>query len=230
MHDNVSQDSLVRRVITVNNFPAPWNLKGRGYILLYHFPKEFVLEKGYVPKELKKHFVGGIGSIMLVDYQESTAGPYQELLFIPGKFKWQGRKLASITKIYVSTETSVQNGQINWGIPKELGNFHFETLSKDMERIQVTVGGEIALTISLHWGKIAFPVHTALLPFPLLQFMDEQYYYTKFHGSGKGRFATIEEVFSKETLFPDVSEIKPLAAFRVDDFRLIFPVAEIKLR
>lgn len=58
--------------------------------------------------------------------QTSGVGPYRELLFIPGAFHINGRYTFSIPKIYVSTETSVNSGIKNWGIPKEVADFTVE--------------------------------------------------------------------------------------------------------
>ena len=66
--------------------PAPWTLTGVSYVLLAWFPREFVLKKGFVPESMKDSFLGGPGWVMYVDYSSSNAGPYQELLFIPGRF------------------------------------------------------------------------------------------------------------------------------------------------
>jgi len=74
-------------------YPAPWNLTGKGYILLYKFPGNFVEGKSNLPSFLKGCFAGGFGTLMLVDYSTSNAGPYGELLLIPGKFRHKGKKL-----------------------------------------------------------------------------------------------------------------------------------------
>ena len=109
----------------IKKYPAPWDLKGKGYIFLYKFNKKFVEQSGKVPEFLKDSFTGGFGSVMLVNYKQSNAGPYGELLFIPGKFKFNNKKLDNISKIYVSTMESVVNGRLNWGIPKEKADFSF---------------------------------------------------------------------------------------------------------
>ena len=118
----------------VKAYPAPWNLRGKGYIFLYKFKKDFVGQNGNVPSFLDGAFAGGFGSVMLVDYEESDAGPYGELLFIPGKFRFGGQKLDTISKIYVSTMESVVNGRANWGIPKEKADFSFEKTDGGAEK------------------------------------------------------------------------------------------------
>jgi hypothetical protein len=100
-------------MMEVPQHPAPWHLTGKGYILLYKLQRSFIENHGMVPPFLQGKFSGGFGCIMLVDYATSDAGPYEELLFIPGKFHHEGKKLNTISKIYVSTIDSVVNGRRN---------------------------------------------------------------------------------------------------------------------
>ncbi len=67
-------------------------MSGKGYIFLYPLTKEFVMTQGMVPDFLKGRYTGGFGSMMLVNYADSNVGPYSELLFIPGKFDYKGKK------------------------------------------------------------------------------------------------------------------------------------------
>lgn len=101
--------------------PPPWRLTGNGIILLYRFPRDFA--EPWLQPELRSTFLGGIGAVMCVDYLSSDCGPYRELLFIPGAFRVGGRIRYSISKIYVSTATSVVSGIANWGIPKQQAEF-----------------------------------------------------------------------------------------------------------
>ena len=129
-----------------DHIPAPWTLTGDGLMLFYRFPREFVLENGFVPPELCQSFVGGFGSVMLVDYQTSNVGPYRELLFIPGQFQFGSKRYYAITKIYVSTQISVENGRINWAIPKEIADFH---ISADRQTFAVTHEGKSILDLNI---------------------------------------------------------------------------------
>ncbi len=212
-----------------NNYPAPWTLSGKGYIVLYKFSKTFVEEKTYLPKFLKGHFAGGIGALMLVDYNTSEAGPYGELLLIPGKFKHKGKRLNTISNIYVSTMASVENGKKNWGIPKELADFSFQRIDTHTEKVSILSGENSIAEFTLEAGNLSFPVNTKLLPFPLVQNHEGNYYYTTFQGSGSGKFAKLKEVQINPKLFPDISGFKPLIAIKVDPFKITFPVATIAL-
>ncbi len=216
------------RTPTVPTFPAPWNLQGKGYILLYKFNHTFIEKHGNVPDFLKGHYAGGLGSVMLVDYLQSDAGPYGELLFIPGKFDFKGRKRDTISKIYVSSQESVVNGRANWGIPKEQAEFNFEKLNSREELIRVNCVGNAVAEFVIGSGGLPFPVSTKLLPFPLVQLHEGKYFYTSFSGNGIARLAKVEDVKINSDLFPDISLCKPIAAIRVEPFTITFPEALIE--
>ena len=67
----------------IKEYPAPWTLHGKGYIFLYRFKKDFVERSGNIPEYLKDSFIGGFGSVMLVDYESSEAGPYGNFFSSP---------------------------------------------------------------------------------------------------------------------------------------------------
>ncbi len=207
----------------IKKYPAPWKLRGRGYIILYRFKKDFVNERGNIPEFLKGKFAGGFGSIMLVDYEESNAGPYSELLFIPGKFHHKNKRLHTISKIYVSTMESVENGIENWAIPKEPANFSFDKSGTGLESVDIKSGRKNIMKISLRSRGLPFPVNTKLMPFPLVQYRDNKYYYTTFEGKGKGRIAAVDSISVNPELFPDVSNIKPAVVIKVEPFNIVFP-------
>jgi len=209
------------------DYPAPWNLTGNGYILIYKFNESFVNTNASIPQFLNNNFIGGFGSVMFVDYTASNAGPYQELLFIPGKFKFLDKKLTSITKIYVSTNESVENGYRNWAIPKELANFKIEKLDKSKERISVFKGNEKILDIAFSHWNFKFPVNTALMPYTLVQEKDSKYFITSFKGKGIRKLAFVDEIQVNKNLFPDISYFKPIAVIKVENFKIEFPIPKI---
>ncbi|HUN56324.1 MAG TPA: acetoacetate decarboxylase family protein [Smithella sp.] len=210
--------------IRVPAVPAPWNLEGRGYIVLYKFKKKFLQTRAYLPKEEKMEPAGGLGALMIVDYKSSNAGPYSELLFIPGKLHINGGRWHRITRIYVSTMDSVLNGRKNWAIPKDLADFKFSQ-NGNMEEVEISTGGRTFFRASLKvWGP-RFPASTKLLPFPLMQGEKGSYLNTNFSGSGWGRFATLMKIEADQVFFPDLSLAKPLAAMFVDPFKIVFPRA-----
>ena len=207
--------------------PAPWHLKGSGYILFYRFNKSDIQKLNFLTQTFKDNYKGGFACIMLVDYAESNAGPYRELLFIPGKFIYKGMKKYTISKIYVSTQTSVVNGRNNWAIPKERADFTFKSYEKGLEEITVKKDEKNILKIKLKSGGLSFPVNTAFMPFPLLQMKDDKAYLTKFNGKGWGKLASIIDIEIDPLLFPDIAWKKPLAIIKIRDFNICFPIPEI---
>lgn len=206
--------------------PAPWHLQGKGYILVYRFSADFVKRCSFLREEWMPWFKGGFGSIMLVDYHRSEAGPYRELLFIPGKFSFWGQKHYSISKIYVSTETSVQNGRANWAIPKELAEFDWQGDKKAEHIIISHPENQAAIAdFRLQSKGPKFPVNTCIFPLSLGQEDSGRVLITHPYGKGWGRLAGLTDVTVNSRYFPDISGIKPWLACRMDLFQMVFPEA-----
>lgn len=205
--------------------PAPWHLYGKGYIMVFRFSREFVQTNSFLAKEWMPWFKGGFGSVMLVDYQHSEVGPYKELLFIPGRFSFWGQKHYTISKIYVSTESSVQNGRANWAIPKELAEFDWQGSSND-EQVTINIRGEKVMEINLRAKGPRFPINTRIFPLSVGQEAEDQVLITHPYGRGCGRLASVNMLSVNSACFPDISAIKPLMTFRVDPFQMVFPPAQ----
>ncbi|TFV93583.1 hypothetical protein E4S40_15170 [Algoriphagus kandeliae] len=200
--------------------PAPWDLKGEGVILVYKFPKIWVEEQGQLPEYLKGKFTGGLGYLMLVNYTQSPVGPYRELLLIPGKFKPQGKQ--SITRIFVDSEQSTQNGRANWGIPKE--TMDFDWIEEDEKiKIQVKSRKEPLFSCEIKPFGFPFPASTKLLPIDLYQHWEGKGFYTKPSGKGKAKLARVKIQEVNPKFFPQVDQIKPLLAVHIRPFQIHFP-------
>ncbi|KAK7942400.1 uncharacterized protein PG986_011513 [Apiospora aurea] len=119
--------------------PAPWSLHGTVYSIASVLPPSDLPVKAYGPLERSSsayvaaaEYVGLLGMIQIIRYTDSPVGPYDELLMVPGYFKYphvdeQGRRSErlnpSITRIYVSQKYTAKNGRMNWNIPKHLAKF-----------------------------------------------------------------------------------------------------------
>ncbi|GAA5989461.1 hypothetical protein JCM10908_000485 [Rhodotorula pacifica] len=138
--------------------PAPWSLRGEGWIIPLHTPFSAqpipLQDNAYAPLESgssadqSKRFHGGVGFVMLVRYKSSDVGSYDELLYVPGLFSRIAAQeepnhpveyFPAITRIYVSTNASVYNGRKNWGIPKHRADFTFTRPSNDPRTTLVRV-------------------------------------------------------------------------------------------
>ncbi|BGP16154.1 hypothetical protein JCM10213_006088 [Rhodosporidiobolus nylandii] len=119
----------------------PWDMTGKGWIfpIYTRFSETPIplpdgnyatLEKGG-PSDQSGSFHGGVGVVMIVRYDASPVGPYDELLMVPGLFsrkKTGSDKVDyqfSLTRIYVSQDASTFNGRKNWSIAKHRATFEW---------------------------------------------------------------------------------------------------------
>lgn len=204
--------------------------------MVYRFPKDWALRHGFIPAMRASSFLGGFGAVMLVDYASSDCGPYRELLFVPGKFRSVGgREHYAITKIFVSTQVSVDSGIANWGISKELAAFSWQSSdwqTSDLERVRVTQGdmpiAEFEFTSS---QTFSLPVTTAILPAALRTLEQHtgsgQSLLTAPSGAGRVRLSKLEDLTVNSALFPDLNEFSPLVTVKAEPFTLSFPVPRL---
>jgi hypothetical protein len=208
--------------------PAPWNLTGNAYIMVYKFSKDFVKKYGFLADYQQDRFLGYIGTVMLVDYKTSAVGPYRELLFIPGMFTFDWKKVFSISKIYVSSHDSVYNGIENWGIPKEFADFDWIQNTDGTEDISVKIEGKEFFKANFKKGFISFPLTTAIFPLNVVQKLRKDLIITNPTAKGKATLATIKSVKVDENFFPDLSKATPLLTMKVKDFEMTFNVPIVK--
>jgi hypothetical protein len=203
----------------------PWKLRGDGLILLYNFTPQALQTMNALAPEMGE-FRGGIGALMLVDYTESGVGPYRELLLIPGRFRRDGARGWSISKIFVSTQASIDSGRANWGIPKEHAHFH-RTHEGDEQGWSVSVGDQPFLSIRYTPGRVAFRVFTGPFSVPLLQHLDGRTFVSGVKASGVCKLATLNDFSIDPAYFPEVSRLEPLGVIRATTFRMTFPIPKI---
>ncbi|MFL6261244.1 MAG: acetoacetate decarboxylase family protein [Thermoanaerobaculia bacterium] len=217
---------------SIPRVPPPWRLRGSGYVFLFTFEPWFLRNGGFLPPELVgEHFEGQLGALMLVDYRSSPVGPYRELLFAAGRnLRWR-RHLFSITRIWVSTESSAASGRENWAIPKKTAEFEVVKGEDDAERVIVQRDrlAEVDLTVAPGRG-LAIPALGTLAPpswRTVVQFRDGQALETRLSGRGVLRPARLLDFRAMPKAFPDVNEGKLVAGFYIKDFRLRFPAARV---
>lgn len=209
--------------------PAPWTLKGDGYIIVSDVSKEENLDGAFINEGLRDRYEKSLTVTMLVDYQSSPVGPYQELLYIPGTFRFaDGKSHPSISKIYVSSQSSVDNGRKNWGIPKELASFTRDSAIKGKETVRVSVGEQEIASFTVKTFGPKLPISTFPLPpvFRTLgQELNGQTYVFELKAKGWAELATLEETESEPRFFPELKRGKVLLVLKVSDFSLVFPEA-----
>lgn len=216
----------------VTSAPAPWQLKGRGYIAAIKFDAAQLDGDKFLPASLQgKRGKGRLGYLMLVDYSESPVGPYYELLFIPGRYQLpSGRKRYSISRIFVSSENSVVNGRQNWGIPKDLADFDLQYDDKGSVDASISVNGQPICTLKFEKYSPNFPITTALVPKGLRTLVQhwqgQQFEYTPAAG-GWASMAKLTSCWSDPAAMIDLSSAKPMLAIATSNFQMTFPTSHV---
>jgi hypothetical protein len=212
--------------------PAPWDLRGSGWIVALKLPASDPAHDAFLPSELVGRGRSLASYLMYVDYAESGCGPYRELLFIPGAFPFDdGRSHLSIGRILVSTWDSVVNGRNNWGIPKDRADFDVRQEGRE-EVVRVTSEGRELCELRLAALRFAppLPVHGGIVPAALRtlaqRFRGNTYYYAP-EARGRVRPGRLVSWRFDGALFPDLSGAAVVAALRVESFRMRFPVARV---
>ena len=210
--------------------PAPWTLRGDGWILLLRLPGAVRDDPRHLPPAFRDSPVSGPSIVMFVDYADSPAGPYRELLYIPGRFDVGGGRHAwSVTRIYVSTWESVVNGRLNWGIPKDRADFHRRPAGRG-ETLRVEVDGQTVASFAFEARGLALPIHGGLLPSSMRRLV-QQHAGRRFEftpvASGRARLARATDLRSDAALFPEIAGAHVTMALRVPRLSLTFPVADV---
>lgn len=207
---------------------APWKLTGSGFILLFVANKDKMLDLHQMSLEDRKSYRGGLGVMILANYVTSNIGPYSELLFIPGDFEYAGSLYKRITKIYVSTQASVDNGKKNWGIPKELAEFDWR---KHGNHYSIKVHDKVRHIADFSFSSVLFPfpMNTSIIPIPLLQHWEGKYIKTIPVAEGQARASVLNNYFLNPNVFPMLEEcsIYLPVGLSIESFTMEFPVPDI---
>lgn len=215
--------------------PAPWDLTGSGWMVALKAPPGSPSRDAFLPGSLAGQGRGAISYLMYVDYAESACGPYRELLFIPGAFPFaDGGRHLTISRILVSTWDSVVNGRLNWGIPKDRADFEVAAAVAGGREDHIRVISDGRELCDLRFASVPFmpslPVSSALVPERYLtlaqRFEGRDYLYTP-QASGRVRPGRLVSWRFDAPLFPDLAAASVLAVFKVERFRMRFPLARI---
>jgi hypothetical protein len=219
----------------VPEHPAPWDLDGRGWIFALKLARGAPALDAFLPPEFAGQGRSLASYLMYVDYSAAPCGPYRELLFIPGAFRFgDGRRHLTISRIVVSTWDSVVNGRNNWGIPKDRADFDVAQGEGPWspEQVKVSCQGRVMCEFTARPLRLAprLPVPGALLPQGLRtlaqRFRGRDYYYAP-SASGWIRPGKLLDWRFDASLFPDLADASVVAALQVLAFRMRFPVARV---
>jgi hypothetical protein len=201
----------------------PWRLSGDGFIWLFRFAPAFIAREGRLADWQRARLVSALGALMAVDYRETTVGPYRELLFIPGRFNVAGRRVFSITAIYVNTEVSQRGGVVHWGIPKALAAIARERRLDGVEVFRAAQDGEAFFEAHLAAFGPALPISSALLPLSVAQARGNDLLITRPVARGRARLCRVHRLWADGVRFPDLRGCRPLLVLAIQGFRMTFP-------
>jgi len=205
----------------------PWHLQGDAFILNYWLTPNFI--KHNHAFHIAPSPIGRVVQVILVRYHESPVGPYDELLLLDHPLISK-RRLSSIAKIYVSTETSVVHGQHFWGIPKQLAEFEW-VIKDDVAYCTISFEQqEMSLCLYKYKHSQTFYMNSHHLPARLLNIQQTwQGLHYQFSPQFRGKLCKLKQAAWKNMLdiFPDFSQAKYLHSFYVPEFQLTLPKAKI---
>jgi hypothetical protein len=212
---------------SVKIYPPPWNLNGSGYIFLLKPPVGY-RETDFNQQQCVHFKAIPLSVLMLVQYAQSEVGSYNELLYIPGIYISPRGLFMNIPVIFVDSEASLAGGRMNWGIPKNFARFEYgsDGIAKEFCMVRNT-SGNLIFTAQMKNSAKTFPIHTALIPFAFRQFVKRTEYRFSPSGSGRASFIRSGELKGDGVNFPNLSEYKLISGFRVNPFRLTFPVPRV---
>ncbi len=165
---------------------------------------------------------------MCVRYHASPIGAYDELLILDHPL-FRQRRLSTIPKIFVSTESSVQHGQQLWGIPKELASFDWDIQDRQMSCKIQHADLQFAIQLEKCNTQRSF-IDSHYIPAALLKIQQTwQGKSYQFNPSFRGRLIPLKYTSwqSNPSLFPDFNQTRFINGFYVPEFELTFPEAEI---
>jgi hypothetical protein len=207
---------------TSRRAPAPWQLRADAYA--------FMLRSAALPVDASVHR-GPWALALFADYHASPVGPYRELLLIPGTITVGGKARPSISKIYVSTRASADNGRDNWGIVKELAAFAVERRSERLDHLTVRVDGQIAVELTIEKTGPRLPFGTWMLPGALrtlAQRIDGKTFEVTPAAKGLLRWSRVKHAWSDATLFPGMTPANIAACISLSSVALTFPEARVR--
>ncbi|MCE2747011.1 MAG: hypothetical protein LW710_14055 [Burkholderiales bacterium] len=229
-----SIDSSLDELAGIEEVPAPWTLSGKGLIVVMRSKADKLLADPRIPAHIHNTLKTPLSVLMFVDYTHSHAGPYKELLYIPGTVQFSeklgGKRLPTISNIVVSSASSVKNGRINWGIPKNLCSFDVAQGPDGLQEINLHHEGMPQFELAYRGKGFSFPIHTGLVP-GFLKTLGQHWQGKEFMYSpsakGKARFASVHVLQNLGDAFPDLDINDVITALEITRFQMTFPTAHI---
>jgi hypothetical protein len=214
----------------VPRVPAPWTLQGHAWMVALRLPPGDPARTAFLPADLQASLQSAVSVLMCVAYDSAPCGPYRELLFIPGTAQFGQGRYPTISRILVSTWDSVVNGRRNWGIPKDQASFDWSQADGNDHWRVSSDGREVCTLQFTPPVGPRLPLRSRWVPGAIgtvAQRLAGSTYYVRPEARGWMRMCRLRQVRCNDALFPDLGRATVLAALRIEDFRMVFPVARV---
>lgn len=179
-----------------------WSTKGDAYIIFLASDPMHLLEGLQYRK--------GLSYFIAIQYHDSPVGPYSEVAFITGNFRYKNKSYKNTQLMWVTSEASKLAGIENWALPKEIANIDWR-VDQQGGIIQIEKDSQATtLTIKHLLPILRLPVNSNLLsPFFVTQILQidnfGRHVISQIKMSGKAGLAKIR-VSNQERLIPPLEE------------------------
>ncbi|MEO0562020.1 MAG: acetoacetate decarboxylase family protein [Chloroflexota bacterium] len=208
---------------------APWKLNGSGYIFLYQLTQDHIDTTNSVEPWLAPHRTGDLSALMVFDWRQTPVGPYREMVFAPGRYKWAGRRYYHFARQYVTSPDAAAYGPKLWGTPDTLAEIDIVREDERTKTITVNHNSKAIFNASVTDGLLRFPFNTFFNPFrvKLLQRHPDDGKTLSIEPRAGGTLSltgTLESITTNGGGLPSLDSLKPLALVEAVSLRLTFPI------
>jgi hypothetical protein len=212
---------------------APWLVRGDAYVVFTSSPAEVNIADAGIPHELWGVYNGLFNVMLMANCRESPVGPYRELLYVPGRFRFSfDEERMSVTRSYVSTQASLLNRRANWNVPSDLAEIRNHSRDEHHDEFHITRPGAGGPNAFAHFSFEMFgpelPVNGRVIPEAFRMFGQLRKDVTLLHSlavTGTMRSARFTPHAFDPHAFPDMKRRQVVAAIKISDFLLDLPAA-----
>jgi hypothetical protein len=207
---------------------APWLLRGDAFVVFTTSSTETNLSDAGIPHELRGIYHNLFNVMLVADCRESPVGPYRELLYVPGRFRFSfDDERLSVTRSYISTQAGAMNRRANWNVPSKLSEISIRSDHPDHAAFSVGRDGFAAFSFELFGPEL--PINGKVIPEAFRIFGQLRKDVTLLHSlsvTGTMRAARFTPHSFDTSMFPDMKKRELIAAIKISDFLLELPAAQ----
>jgi hypothetical protein len=210
----------------VTRADAPWLVRGDAYILLTTSEREVNVADAGIDSALEGIYNNLFNAMVVADYRESPIGPFRELLYIPGRFRFGfDDEPMSITRGYANSEAGLWNRRAHWGVPAQFAEITRQPLPTQGDHF--AVGATSFASFSFEVFGPDQPLNGKVIPRAFRsigQRCDDVTLLYTFAITGTMRAARFIPHAFDSSMFPDMAKREFVACIKICDFLAEFPL------